>query len=144
RLDLLRDLVCYDGRHFTVPRVRVEQARALLDLLVESVADPDGAYARILKEEAAQLRDSGDSYLLHEHLEEVNQPLYFYQFAERFAAKGLRYMREARFSPMASRIRPEATDKLCRLAADEIQCEQYLDFLRNRTFRRSLLCHNQV
>ena len=30
------------------------------------------------------------------------------------------------------------------MADDEVQFEQYLDFLRNRTFRRTLLCHAGV
>ena len=30
------------------------------------------------------------------------------------------------------------------LATDQIQAEQYMDFLRNRMFRQTLLCHEGV
>src|SRR5262249_5448409 len=38
----------------------------------------------------------------------------------------------------------ELKDAATPLPTDLIQREQYLDFLRNRTFRRTLLCHDQV
>ena len=91
------------------------------------------------------LRNQSDHYLFHEHLEEVNDPIYFHQFAERAAAKGLQYLGEARVGTMVlSNFGPDIEKTLRMLATDQIQVEQYMDFLRNRMFRETLLCLNKV
>ena len=38
-------------------------------------------------------------------------------------------------------LSPEAVQTLEQLTHDPIRSEQYLDFLRRQSFRRSLLCH---
>jgi methyltransferase-like protein len=87
----------------------------------------------------------GDSYLFHEHLEDVNEPTYFHEFAERAAANGLRYLGEAELSSMLLRdYPPEVEAALRRLAPDMVHLEQLQDFLQNRTFRQTLLCHQGV
>ena len=85
-----------------------------------------------------------DTYLFHEYLEEVNQPLYFHQFAERAAAHGLQYIWESVQGDLAGYLRGEAKETLDRLSTDVIRREQNIDFLINRRFRRSLLCHDDV
>jgi methyltransferase-like protein len=75
-------------------------------------------------------------------LEKVNEPLYFWQFVQRADAHGLRYLGEADFSSMfANNLREGVASTLERITQDIIQMEQYLDFVRNRTFRQTLLCH---
>jgi methyltransferase-like protein len=84
------------------------------------------------------------SYLFHEHLEDVNEPIYFHQFAERAQAKGLQYLAEADLSVMVpGNYPPEIENVLQMLAQDLIHMEQYMDFLRNRMFRQTLLCHDR-
>jgi methyltransferase-like protein len=78
-------------------------------------------------------------------LEDVNAPIYFYQFAERAAQHGLQYLAEVDFStvlPMS--FPPDVSANLFKLARDVIEMEQYMDFLRNRTFRKTLLVHAEV
>ncbi len=142
---MLRDIMCYHARRFADPRERVGQARALLDFLARSVPRQSGPYGILLKEEVEQLRDKLDSYLLHEHLEEFNEPIYFYQFAERAAARGLRYLGEANVAMMGDRAFPaDVQETLRRVSSNLIHMEQYMDFLRNRTFRQTLLCRKDV
>ena len=45
---------------------------------------------------------------------------------------------------LAGNFPPEVVQKLRALATTTVALEQYMDFLRNRTFRRSLLCHREV
>jgi methyltransferase-like protein len=142
---MVRDMMLFHVRGFASPRERVEQARAFLAFLVASARFPKSAFAAYLKEEAALLQETPDSYLFHEHLEEVNRPLYFHEFVERLAPHGLQYLGEA--LPTAIRpgeFPPEVEETVRRLAADVVQFEQYLDFLRNRTFRRTLVCRAGV
>lgn len=142
---MIRDMMLYHSAKFASPTVRVQQSRALLDFRADSVRDQGGSYEAMLRRELDGLRRSGDYYLAHEHLEEVNQPIYFHQFVSRAAAHGLRYLGEARVGTMLQGGLEAGVRQAMRfLAADQIQAEQYMDFLRNRTFRQTLLCHQDA
>ena len=186
---MIRDMMLYHARRFADPAVRVQQARALINFLAQSVrgggaADPErlageieyfrsatdsqlyareatrlrklldqlrqhlgheSAYAVLLKTELDYLRKKEFAYLFHEYLEEVNEPVYFYQFAERAAARGLQYLGEVQISAMvAGNFGAEIEQTLRQISTDLIHMEQYMDFLRNRMFRRSLLCHQGI
>jgi methyltransferase-like protein/2-polyprenyl-3-methyl-5-hydroxy-6-metoxy-1,4-benzoquinol methylase len=141
---LVRDLMGFHVRQFTEPEVRVGQARAFLDFLVRAVPEPESTYGRLLREEADTLRRQADYYLFHEHLEDLNRPVYFSEFMERAAAKGLQYLGEAWYHTTLSGLPAEVAETLQAISSDLIRLEQYVDFLRNRTFRRTLLCHAGV
>jgi methyltransferase-like protein len=138
---MIRDMMRYHSARFNTPTDRTNQARALLDFLAQSVRQ-EGPYSQLLKQELESLRHQSDHYLYHEHLEEVNQPVYFHQFVEAAAAKGLKYLGEARIGTMVTgNFGPDIEKTLRMLATDQVMAEQYMDFLRNRMFRETLLCH---
>ena len=138
---MLRDMMSYHGRQFIGPLQQVQQARALLDFLGRSIP-ADNAYGLLLKSEFELLGKQSDSYLFHEHLEEHNEPLYFHQFIERASGYGLQYLGESSLSAMLGNgLSSEVIQTLQRVAPDLIRMEQYLDFVRNRTFRQTLLVH---
>lgn len=142
---MVRDMMRYHASQFDGATAQVEQARALLDFLINAGPGQDETYHTLLRREAEILRNRQDSYLYHEHLEEDNQPLFFYQFMEQAENKGLRYLSETQFSEMVPRnVSPTVEATLRELKVGLIHSEQYLDFVRNRTFRRTLLCHADV
>lgn len=141
---MIRDMMQYHSARFNTPTLKIQQARALLDFLAQSVKQ-EGPYSQLLKQELETIRHQADHYLFHEHLEAVNDPVYFHQFAERLTAKGLKYLGEARVQTMVTgNFGPEIDKTLRMLAPDQTQIEQYMDFLRNRMFRESLLCLDRV
>jgi methyltransferase-like protein/cyclopropane fatty-acyl-phospholipid synthase-like methyltransferase len=138
---MIRDMMLYHTEQFAEPSMRATQARALLDYLVQSLQGTDDPYPSMLRQNLEQIRRQTDSYLLHDHLEEVNDPIYFYQFVERAGRHGLQYLGEAEFATMLANTFPkEVAETLQRVAKDIIRMEQYMDFLRNRSFRQTLLC----
>lgn len=137
---MIRDMMRYHAFRFDAPEERIGQARALLDFLAQSTQRESGAYGVLLRSELELLRDQSDHYLYHEQLEEFNQPLYFHQFVARAEPHGLRYLGESRINTMITgNFGPDVQKTLALLATDQIQSEQYLDFVRNRTFRETLL-----
>jgi methyltransferase-like protein/SAM-dependent methyltransferase len=141
---MIRDMMRFHARKFAAPGDRVRQARALLDFLAESTGPEGALYPALLKNELEAVRHQADHYLYHEHLEEVNEPLYFHEFVERAGAHGLRYLGEARVGTMTtSNFAPDVDKALKLLATDQIATEQYMDFLRNRAFRETLLVHGR-
>jgi methyltransferase-like protein/SAM-dependent methyltransferase len=138
---MIRDMMLYHGRRFSDPKQQVSQARGLLDFLVASIPMAENPYGQFLRSELESLRQAPDSYLFHDHLEENNNPLYFHQFIERASSHGLRYLADADVCMMnPQNLAPQVAQALGRVSNDLIQMEQYMDFLRNRTFRQTLLC----
>ena len=138
---MVREMMLYHVRDTPDPNQKVKAARALLDFLGENVPDREGHYGKLLRDEAQQLKPHADSYVLHEHLEALNHPIYFHEFAARAAEAGLKVMGDSRVWAMAQSAQPAVAATLDRLSRDPIGREQYYDFLCNRRFRRSIVCH---
>ncbi len=139
-----RDAMLFHARRAATPAEQVAAARGYLSFLARSAPDPDEPYARLLKDEAELIAGQHDYYLFHEHLESDNRPVYFRQFAERAAAHGLQYLGEAPPHRLLVGLPPDTQTTLRQISPDLIELEQNVDFLRNRTFRRTLLCRADV
>jgi SAM-dependent methyltransferase len=139
--EMVRHMMRFHVQGLAEARQQVGQARALLDFLARASAHQAGPFALLLQRELAVLSRMGDDYLFHEHLEDRNEPIYFHQFAERLEQHGLQYLCESDVHMMLTReFEPEVRATLDRLAPDLIRMEQYVDFVRNRQFRASLVC----
>jgi methyltransferase-like protein/SAM-dependent methyltransferase len=140
--EMIRHMMLYHADQFNDTKERIQQARALMQFLESSVPTENNYYGMLLKKEFDLIKQSQDSYLFHDHLEDINAPIYFYQFIERAGKHGLQYLAEANFATMLTRgFSKEVAETLNRISQDIISTEQYMDFLRNRTFRQTLLCH---
>jgi methyltransferase-like protein len=139
----VRHMMRYHVAQFDEPAEQVEQARALLTFLA-SASDSSSPYGELLTREVDRLSKATDSYLYHEHLEQTNVPLYLHDFADRAERAGLQYLSEAVVSEMLVSHFPAAiAETLERISPDILHLEQYMDFVRNRQFRRTLLCHKE-
>lgn len=140
----IRDMMLFHTRQFAAPRKRIEQARALVEFLSSVAQEPSGPYALSLVRERDMLRKMADAHVLHDQLERDNQPFYLYEFLERLTDTGLQYLGDADLHWMVARDLPdEVRATLSRITGDRIALEQYLDFVRNRQFRSSLVCPNE-
>jgi len=137
---VVREMMRYHVADFDSPQMKIKQARGLLEFLTKYSKTHSQAYTQLLKDEAAMLEGSLDSYLYHEHLEEVNEPLYFHQFVKRVDTAGLRYLADSHISSMVAQLFDESAAEILR-GAPILRREQYMDFLRSRMFRSSLICH---
>jgi methyltransferase-like protein/SAM-dependent methyltransferase len=142
--ETVRDMMRYHVDQFDDPQEQVRQARALLAFLT-SAADASSAYGQLLNGEVDRLGRATDSYLYHEHLEQTNAPLYFHQFVDRAERAGLLYLGEATISEMlTTHFSADVAETLERISPDILHLEQYMDFVRNRQFRQTLLCHDDA
>ena len=140
---MVREMMLYHVAAIADPAEKARAARVFLDDLIAAIPKSDETHARQVGVVAESIRKQGDFYLLHEYLEAENHPCYFADFVARAAGHGLRWMTEARFRTLADQQPEETRRALHRLAPDDaIRREQYHDFLRNRTFRRALLVHD--
>lgn len=141
---IVKDMLYFHTRHLEKPQERLAESRGLLNFLVESIPDSETPYARVLRSEAEAFQRDPDYYLVHEFLDEVNQPFYFYQFMEAAASKGMQFVAEAWSHTRTDDLPPAVNRQIRDISPDLLHVEQYLDFLRRRTFRRTLLCHDNV
>ena len=140
----IREMLLYHIDRSASPKAVVQQSRAFLRFLAETTNNKNDPYSLVLQRESEMIRQMPDGYFFHDHLEQENNPLYFHEFVERAAKHDLQYLADADLSTMTARdFSPETQDTLRVLSSGQLtRMEQYLDFLRNRPFRCSLLVRN--
>jgi len=108
--------------------------------MAKHVPAENNPYGQYLRSELQLISTVNDSYLSHDHLEVHNEALYFRDFMARANSYGLDYLGESEFSTMVGAgVSRDAYQQLNTEIKDIVRLEQYLDFMRNRTFRMTLL-----
>lgn len=151
-LSAVRDILLYHTRDTEDPMQRAVEARGLLEFLVEFMSAAKSvstsvtyAHADFLKSIVDKLNQGEDSYILHDILEDTNDPVYFHEFIAQAQSHSLQFVCDADFRPaLASNLPPNVSQTMMRLAKNRIEWEQYTDFLTSRMFRQTLLCHDGI
>lgn len=139
-----RDAMLFHADPFADP---IQKARAARDFILALGQSPfaSGDQSGLLKREVQYLQGKAESYVLHEYLESTNHPCYFRDFAARIARQGLQYLGDAlQNGRVAEESWPPFKSWMEANRDDLIRQEQYADFVRNREFRRALLCHGDL
>lgn len=137
---MIRHMTLYHASHFEQTSERVAQARALVRFLADAVPAVGSAYGQFLQAELAAMEHWQDGYLRHDLLEDDNRAFYFHEFIRDARRHHLQYLSEPDLSSMlAGNLSPSVQSTLASISRDLIAMEQYMDFLRNRSFRMTLL-----
>lgn len=140
---MLRDMLLFHVDGAPDPATKVGQARAFLGFLASAHQEADET-VRWLRREVAQLTSRSPDALYHDDLAAVNRPVYFHEFVRHAAAHGLQYLAEAEPSTMHDGgLSDAARNALPGAEENRLLREQYLDFVRLRRFRQTLLCHRE-
>ncbi len=97
--DLARGMIQYHARNFRDPLQQIRQARGLLQLVSGARAEPE-LFHQVIKQEFERCLKYTDAGFYHDDLCPMNQPVYFWQFAEHAQAFGLQYVAEADVADM--------------------------------------------
>jgi methyltransferase-like protein/2-polyprenyl-3-methyl-5-hydroxy-6-metoxy-1,4-benzoquinol methylase len=151
-IGMLRGMMRYHVRNLPDLAKQPGQAVAFLEFLADVVPDSKEAYrnyievyARWLKGMIDDTPPKSDELMLHDELSPINDPVYFHQFISHAGQFELQYLSEAEFQMLPPGDKaPQISAALKEMASDLIEAEQYLDFIQNRTFRRTLLVHEDV
>jgi len=131
----LREMLTYHTRGTDDPAEKAARAHELVQFLAETAGNGDDAHARFL-------RDARQHFDVDEYLHAASEPVYFRDFAARAAMHGLQYAGEAEaHDAEIDNLAPDVANKLRAFAGNTIDLQQYLDFVVNRAYRRSLLVH---
>jgi methyltransferase-like protein/SAM-dependent methyltransferase len=149
--EMTREMMLFHIRGNEDPRDRMNQGLSLLKFILnqypsESAAREDLYGAVVFEQFDTLARHRHREQIYHDHLAENYRPAYFFQFAAHAAGHGLQYLAEATFSDMQDFQFPPAVRQLLAQFDDEhiVHREQYLDFLKGRSFRQTLLCRDDV
>jgi SAM-dependent methyltransferase len=135
-----RDAMLFHAEKFEDP---IEKVRAGRDFIAALAQSP--LASGLLKSEMQYLQGKAESYILHEYLEDVNEPIYFRDFAGLVAKHGLQYLGDAlQNGMMGAESWPAFMSWMQANRDDLIRREQYVDFARNRVFRRALVCRGSL
>ncbi len=140
----IRDMMLYHSKNFANSQEKISQSRLLLNFVKESLDGQDTPYANILRQEAEFLANQSDQYLRHDHLEEENKQFYFHEFIDYATKHGLQYLSDSSLPSMYLGNMPQNFAEKLKDLNDIVRTEQYMDFVTNRRFRGTLLCHNNV
>jgi methyltransferase-like protein/2-polyprenyl-3-methyl-5-hydroxy-6-metoxy-1,4-benzoquinol methylase len=149
-LGTLRSMLRYHTRHAATPSEALDQADDLIVRFATLADDPHVPPSELLAACRAYQLHLADRASLnqrvctyHDILAEVNDPCLFTEFAAHAARHGLQYLAEADFATvLPANLAPPVAEQLAELAGNAIEIEQYMDFVRGRTFRRTLVVHD--
>jgi SAM-dependent methyltransferase len=141
--EALRDMLLFHTGGLDDPRDRLAQARALLQFLLTGWP-PDQPFATAMRRHVERLVESDDALLAHDELAGDNHQVYFHEFAAEAAGHGLQYLSEADFFETQVGVVPDEVARALREVDDVVRREQYLDFLKGRMFRQTLLCRAEA
>ena len=146
---IIRDAMLFRTRDMSDPAQRAQGAREVVKFMATHIPDEYAAYASMFRSYVdvvtKDFKGANDAFLLHDELETVNHAVYFHEFVEHARQHDLQYLIESDLmTVLPNKFSAEAVEGLQAMARDAIELEQYMDFLRNRMFRQTLLCHGDL
>ncbi len=140
---MLRDMLMYQVRGIESPMARLEAAQNYLAFLEAGIGGLDAMHVDYLREEIDNIRGKHPSYLYHEYLEDYNEPLLLQEFIAGAKRCGLDYLCDIDLAIQLPGYLGEQAEQVLSMVDDPLERLQQVDFLLNRKFHQSLLCHKE-
>lgn len=142
--ELTRNMMRFHVRDIAEPLEQVTESLKFIGFLGENV-ESDSVYQKVIKHEFSTMADCSPEKIFHDDLAEVNQPFYFADFIAEADKNNLQFLSEAEFySSQTQQYSPKVKQMLASFGDDVIKTEQYLDFIKSRRFRQTLLCRKEI
>lgn len=145
-MDEVRQLMMFSNRDKTQfnHKEKVQHGKTIGSIVGSQILKYDNLKERNSKFLGAlrSVMQKDEYYVGHDHLEPNNDPVYFYQFNDHLGAHNLAYLCDADLTlSMVRSFDADIADMLDKLAPnDHVAQEQYLDFMLDTTFRKSIIC----
>jgi SAM-dependent methyltransferase len=133
-----RDLMRFHTRHISDGAAKTREARNVIDFVTAAMPTP--TLERELLKRSLKPYEGKDSFLFHDLIAEVNDPVYFLDFMDAASRCGLQFVSESNLLLMRTAHFPEHVRRELDGMSDRLMREQYLDFINARVFRQTVLC----
>ena len=142
--DLTRNMMRFHVKDIVEPMEQVAESLKFLEFLGENV-ESGSVYQNIIRQEFSKMADRTRENIFHDDLSEVNQPFYFADFIAEADKINLQFLSEAEYySSQITQFPPKVQEMFASFGDDFVKTEQYLDFIKSRRFRQTLLCHKNI
>lgn len=145
--EVVRDMMLFTNKYYqNLPLAeQTFRSKTVTNLFLEAFKgskELSKEYDHIIKA-LEHVEEQNDYYLAHEYLETVNDPCYLHEFVDAAETHHLHYIADtAPILSFSSCLETDHKRLVTQLAENNyVVKEQCIDYLRNTTFRRSLLCH---
>lgn len=137
--EIVRDAMMLHGAHRDTPADRLAYACSMIEFL-HAQAPAQSVLAKVMQEHIDIVQADRGYYVAHEYLELCNAPCYLQDFVSAAGASGLAYLGDSSVGIMFADNYGDASQALVNEArGDQVLLEQMADFLKNRTFRHTLM-----
>lgn len=143
---MLREMILFHLRNVNDPRQRLDQTLEFLRGLLAAPESEENTAPGLIKDEIKGLLERDPGVLFHDELSEEYFLIAFVDFVAHAASHGLRFVAEANIYDMEEAKYAKETQQQLRQysGGDRMLREQYMDFLKCRKFRQTLLCHDSI
>jgi hypothetical protein len=138
---MIRDMMLFGGKGTEDPTQQVTEGLKFVHFLAGSLPEND-VYRALLESQLQRMEKHQPAAIRHDELAGQYHPVHFADFAEHGRRHGLQYLCEAKLPPPTDPVyRTDLQSALESAAGDSIlRREQFLDFVRMRSYRETLLC----
>ncbi|WP_406812333.1 methyltransferase domain-containing protein [Histophilus somni] len=144
--DVAKDLMCFGSNPNLSSLERIDQSFELLKFTSSILQRKNADLYKVLSHSFQEIPDKDKFYVAHEYFEDFNQPFYFREFISQLEAYHLAYLTDSSFPAIYSDVHFEHDEyeKVCAYFDYRLEAvEQFIDFLNNRSFRHSIITHQQ-
>ncbi len=142
---MLREMMQFHTRNMEDSEAKAREGTNFLLLVLEAM-DAKAPFRLVFQEELERMSKRSQNAVYHDELSPAFLPVHFADFIEHAAHHELQFLSEAEPSGMMEIASdPEQLAPFKQLAdGNLIAYQQYLDFVRFRGFRQTLLCHGDI
>ncbi|SCA56252.1 conserved hypothetical protein [Candidatus Terasakiella magnetica] len=135
----VRDMLLFHTKEAVEPAQKAKQAKQVAGFVKDHIKPEHAPYRQALEPDLNGVLKAEDNYLLHDYMEEDNNPCYFHEFATKAEENGLQYLCDTEFASSVSQEVQNQITQVLGNQGDRVNYEQYGDYLNNRKFRSSLM-----
>jgi SAM-dependent methyltransferase len=138
---MLREMMLLRMAGIEDPEQGMAEAFKFLHFLIET-RPQDDVYRAVIENELRRLESRRPGVTFHDELSAAYEPVHFIEFVEHARKHGLQFLNEAVLPPPPDPCYRFDSHTALKTAAGEdfLRQEQFLDFLRVRVYRETLLC----
>lgn len=139
---IIRDIMLYTNKFYKDLNLyeKIERSKIVLEIIKEQLNKLYSGNNNLIKR-IENVLEKNDYYLIHEYLEEINDPLYLHDFDEKLEKYGLKHLSDTSLNTSFANVYDKnISEKILQLSnKDHIVKETLIDYIKNSTFKRSVL-----
>lgn len=139
---LIRDIMLYSNKYYDSldNNEKINRSKIILSMINDQKKLFEDN--KNFEENVNNVLNKDNYYLIHEYLEEYNDPMYLHEFDDRLVEKNLKHLSSVTLSDsFITNYNKEVQKNIIQLSKDNhIVKEQCIDYMKNTLFKRSIIC----